>query len=85
MTPIEKYKHKIGQKVWTYFLGVNSPIEVLVLEIIKDSDLYSTDYYFRVLNESNIKLLTNIIFDTKENCQKYINVVTYNREGMIEI
>ncbi len=85
MTPIEKFKYKIGQKVWIHVHGMSLPDEVKVLEIVKDSDIYSTDYYFKVLHELNIELLTNIIFDTKENCQKYINVITYNKLGMIEI
>ncbi len=85
MTPIEKFKYKIGKKVWIHVSGISLPVEVTVLDIIKDSDIYSTDYYFKVLNELNVELLTNIIFVTKEYCQKYINVITYDKLGMIEI
>lgn len=85
MTPIVKYKDKIGQKAWIHVDGMNLPVEVKVLEIVKDSDDYSTVYYFKVLNELNIELLTNIIFVTKEYCQKYIDVITYDKLGMIEI
>lgn len=85
MTPIEKFKYKIGQKAWIHVSGISLPVEVTVLDIIKDSDIYSRDYYFKVLNELNVELLTNIIFVTKEYCQKYIDVITYNKLGMIEI
>jgi hypothetical protein len=85
MNPSVKYKDKIGERVWMYQRGIHSPREVLILGITKDSDDYSTDYYFEVLDDLNIKHLKNIIFETEESCQKYIDVITYNRTGMIEI